>query len=68
MSKQIAYTAPFPGYCPEYFNLTFCENGSNIVTVRSQGAHLTSQINLPPEELERIGRAMINRAYELGLE
>jgi hypothetical protein len=61
---QVAYTAPF-GPLPEYVNLYFSDNGSNILTVRSQGSNETSKINLPPTELLKLGSAMVARATEL---
>lgn len=61
--KQVAYTAPL-GPSPEFINMTFCDNGSNILTVRSQGHNETSKINVPPVELMRLGQAMIKRATE----
>ncbi len=61
--KQVAYTAPF-GSNPEYVNFSTQDNGSNILTVRSQGAQETSKINLPPAELLKLGSAMVERATE----
>lgn len=64
MSDQTAYTAPF-GPLPEYVNFITTDNGSNILTVRSQGSNETSRINLPPEELIKLGSAMIARGVVL---
>lgn len=61
--KQVAYTAPFSPL-PEYVNFTTHDNGSNILTVRSQGMNETSKINLPPAELLKLGSAMVARATE----
>ncbi len=59
-----AYTPSFPMQ-PEYINVSAQENGSTIVTVRSQGEQFTSKINLPPAELEKLGWALIDRAEKL---
>ncbi len=61
--KQTAYTAPF-GPNPEYVNFSTQDNGSNILTVHSQGTQETSKINLPPAELLKLGSAMVARATE----
>ena len=53
-----AYTALFSGN-PEYINIYTQDNGSTIVTVRSQGAQETSKVNIPPGEL----LAMANAIY-----
>lgn len=68
MLKQIAYTATF-GYTiyPEYINLSFADNGSNILTVRTQDQSNVSVINLPPEELMKFAIAMFKRAQEQGV-
>lgn len=55
-----AYTAPFPNG-PEYVNLSGQDNGSTILTVRTQGEGNTSRINLPPEQLIALGKAMVRR-------
>lgn len=59
-----AYTAPF-GPLPEYLNVSAQDNGSTIVTVRSQGSNETARINLPPAELVKLGQALVARGMQV---
>jgi len=61
--RIFAYTASF-NFHPEYINVTPLENGSTILTVRTQGENQTSKINLPPEQLEALGKWFLARAAE----
>lgn len=67
VDTQVAYTSITGRYRPEYCNLSLHDNGSNILTVRTDGAQTTSVINIPPEELMKFGKAMIARAISLGV-
>jgi hypothetical protein len=60
MDNIYAYTAPFASY-PEYVNLSGQDNGSTILSVRTQGDQIASVINMPPGELIKLGQAMVSR-------
>lgn len=62
--RILAYTAPFSPN-PEYFNITPLDNGSTILSVRSQGGNVASKVNVPPDQLEELGKWCLARAAEL---
>ncbi|HVH91665.1 MAG TPA: hypothetical protein VM783_09800 [Candidatus Acidoferrum sp.] len=59
-----AYTAPFNSN-PEYINVSGADNGSTIVTVRTNGANEVSKLNLPPEECIKLGHALLARGRDI---
>lgn len=59
MSKCIfTYTAPFSG-SPECIKVTTHENGSTIVAVSTQGDELSSVVNLPPDQVIALAKALL---------
>lgn len=65
MTDQLyAYTSPISWY-PEYLNVSGQDNGSTILVVSSQGESTTSRINIPPDELIKLGKALIARGEEV---
>jgi hypothetical protein len=61
-----AYTCPI-GPCPEYLNMTPMDNGSTILSVRTQGGNTASRINIPPQQMKEMGEWFLARAAELGV-
>ena len=61
--QVFAYTAPFSPN-PEYINVSPQDNGSTIVTVRTFGANNASVMNLPPDECEKLGKWLLERAAQ----
>lgn len=59
-----AYTAPF-AMNPEFVNVSGQDNGSTIMTVRTQGEQIPSKVNLPPDQCLLLGQALIRRAEEV---
>jgi hypothetical protein len=54
-----AYTSP-GGLSPEYISINSNSDGGAEITVRSLGGGLAS-IDLPPDEIEALGRALLAR-------
>ena len=54
-----AYTSP-GGLSPEYISVKSNSDGGAEITVRSLGCGLAS-IDLPPDEIEALGRALLTR-------